>query len=183
MSAKEYREAVFGCDVVRRPRVKRARAFHYVDGWKPGGTRYEIERWAEWCGWYPRERRRYEDHLRLPAAAPLAPQLVDGRIAYRLAENECKLLRAACRQLRAKIRSASRTTDGNGPMARASEALEIIRFNLRIAEWAREWLAGRVDAEALRQRFETVRDRKGFPGVDTGYARKLLYVKIIQFAF
>ena len=163
--------------------MKRDRAFHYItDAWKPGGTRYEIERWAEWCGLYPKEKRRYQDHVTWAHIGPLMPQLIDGRIAYRLAENECKLLRNCCRQIREKIRNTPRSP-GTDAIGGSAEAFEVIRFNLRIAEWAREWLSGKVDSQKLRERFEDVRARKGFPGVNPDYARKLLYLKIVQFAF
>lgn len=177
MSAKEYHETVFGADTspARQPHQ---RAFHYSHAWKPGGTRYEIERWAEWAGWYPKDKRRYTDHITQPSA-PLTPQTLDGRIAFRLAENECKLLRSACRQIRTVVREASKGVHaGDGAIA-----YETVRFNLRIAEWAREYLMGKVSREALQERFRIREKRDGFPGVKADYVRKLLYLKIVQFAF
>ncbi len=165
----------------RKPRTPHQRAFHYRSMWKPNGTRFEIERFAEWCEWYPKERRRVQDRGYTPSA-PLTPQLVSGRIGYRLAENECKLLRAACRQIRDTIRRAQ-VDPKMDTTAGGKEAYEIVRFNLRIAEWAREYLMGKVNREDLIARFEARRTKHGFPGINAAYARKVLYLKIVQFAF
>lgn len=155
------------------------RAFHYGNGgWKPNAMAFECDRWAEWCGWYPQHKRRlYETPV---FDRVVSPQLLDGRIGYRLAENECKLLRSALRQLRAAIRRPQ--VGPTDAMAGSREAYELLRFNLRIAEWSREFLMGKASREVLQKRFDDRKVKHGYP-MRWEYARRLLFLKIVQFAF
>lgn len=157
-----------------------ARAFKYKSDWKPGGTGYELRRWAEWAGICPEQKRRFGDN---PPMTPIMPNilthLLDGRRGYILAEAECRILRGMCRHLRARLRSKQfRETQ-----ARDALVYEVSRYHLCIAEWAKEWLMGNVTSEALQARFEAVKGRRGFPLDSTPTAKLRLYLKIVQFAF
>lgn len=154
--------------------------FRYdTKAWKPGVVRYEISQLAAWCGWYPQDKKRYGDWVQYAEALQVTPQLCDGFVAARLAENECKVLRARTRQVKVFLRTPEAQKLDSG----IAEAYEVIRFNLRLAEWAREFLMGRISREALQQRFDARAIRNGYPGVTAAYARRLLFLKVVQFAF